>query len=36
MKGPHPVEVLNVPYFEFVEREEASVRKVAGWYAGRG
>ena len=28
MEGPHPVDVLNVPYFEFVEREEASVKRV--------
>jgi glyoxylase-like metal-dependent hydrolase (beta-lactamase superfamily II) len=36
VEGPHPVDALNVPYFEFVEREEDSVRKVADWYAGRG
>jgi glyoxylase-like metal-dependent hydrolase (beta-lactamase superfamily II) len=33
--GPHSVEVLNVPYFEFVEREDASVRKVTDWVSGR-
>jgi glyoxylase-like metal-dependent hydrolase (beta-lactamase superfamily II) len=31
VEGPQPVDVLNVPYFEFVEREEASLRKVADW-----
>ena len=35
VEGPHPIDVLNVPYFEFVEREEASVRKVADWIGGR-
>jgi glyoxylase-like metal-dependent hydrolase (beta-lactamase superfamily II) len=35
VEGPHPVEVLNVPYFEFVEREDASVRKVTDWVSGR-
>ena len=35
VEGPHPVDVLNVPYFEFVEREEASVRKVTDWLGGR-
>jgi glyoxylase-like metal-dependent hydrolase (beta-lactamase superfamily II) len=35
VEGPHPVDVLNVPYFEFVEREEASVRKVTDWIGGR-
>jgi glyoxylase-like metal-dependent hydrolase (beta-lactamase superfamily II) len=33
--GPHPVDALNVPYFEFIEREEASVRKVTDWIGGR-
>jgi rhodanese-related sulfurtransferase len=36
VEGPHPVDVLNVPYFEFVEREDASVRKVTDWLGGRG
>ena len=31
VEGPHPVDVLNVPYFEFVEREDASVRRVTDW-----
>ena len=35
VEGPHTVDVLNVPYFEFVEREEASVRKVTDWMGGR-
>ena len=35
VEGPHPIDVLNVPYFEFVEREEASVGKVTGWIGGR-
>ncbi len=28
VEGPRPVDVLNVPYFEFVEHEDASVEKV--------
>ena len=36
VEGPHPVDTLNVPYFEFVEKEEASVRKVTDWLGGRG
>ena len=36
VEGPHPVDVLNVPYFEFVEREDASVRKVTDWLGSRG
>jgi glyoxylase-like metal-dependent hydrolase (beta-lactamase superfamily II)/rhodanese-related sulfurtransferase len=35
VEGPAPVEMLNVPYFEFIEQEEASIRKVADWLAGR-
>jgi glyoxylase-like metal-dependent hydrolase (beta-lactamase superfamily II) len=35
VEGPHPVDVLNVPYFEFVEREEVSVRKVTDWLGER-
>jgi len=35
VEGPHPVDLLNVPYFEFVEREEASVRRVTEWLGGR-
>jgi glyoxylase-like metal-dependent hydrolase (beta-lactamase superfamily II) len=35
VEGPHPVDVLNVPYFEFVEREDASVKKVTDWAGGR-
>jgi glyoxylase-like metal-dependent hydrolase (beta-lactamase superfamily II) len=35
VEGPHPVDVLNVPYFEFVEREEASVKKVTDWLGRR-
>ena len=34
--GSHPVDVLNVPYFEFVEREEASVKRVTDWLGARG
>jgi glyoxylase-like metal-dependent hydrolase (beta-lactamase superfamily II) len=34
VEGPHPVDALNVPYFEFVEREDASVQKVTGWLGG--
>lgn len=33
--GPRPVDVLNVPYFEFGEREETSARKVTDWIGGR-
>ncbi|HSE96122.1 MAG TPA: MBL fold metallo-hydrolase [Methylomirabilota bacterium] len=33
--GPRPLDLLNVPYFEFIEREEASVRRVSDWLAGR-
>jgi glyoxylase-like metal-dependent hydrolase (beta-lactamase superfamily II) len=35
VEGPRPVDVLNVPYFEFVEREEGSVKKVTDWLGGR-
>jgi glyoxylase-like metal-dependent hydrolase (beta-lactamase superfamily II) len=35
VEGPRPVDVLNVPYFEFVEREDASVKKVTDWLGGR-
>ena len=35
VEGPHPVDILNVPYFEFVEREEASVQKMTDWIGGR-
>jgi glyoxylase-like metal-dependent hydrolase (beta-lactamase superfamily II) len=35
VEGPHPGDVLNVPYFEFVEREEASVKKVTDWLGSR-
>jgi glyoxylase-like metal-dependent hydrolase (beta-lactamase superfamily II) len=35
VEGPHPIDVLNVPYFEFVEREDASVKKVTDWIGGR-
>ena len=35
VEGPQPVDVLNVPYFEFVEREEASVRRVTEWLGAR-
>src|SRR5262245_30942353 len=34
VEGPRPIDVLNVPYFEFVEREDASVKKVADWIGG--
>jgi len=36
VEGPRPVDVLNVPYFEFVEREEASVKRVTDWLGARG
>jgi glyoxylase-like metal-dependent hydrolase (beta-lactamase superfamily II) len=35
VEGPS-VDILSVPYFEFVEREEASVRKVTDWLGRRG
>jgi glyoxylase-like metal-dependent hydrolase (beta-lactamase superfamily II) len=28
VEGPHPIDMLNVPYMEFIEREEESVAKV--------
>lgn len=28
VEGPHPIEMLNVPYMEFIEHEEESVAKV--------
>ena len=31
VERPHPVDVLNVPYFEFVEREEAAAKRVIDW-----
>ena len=31
IEGPRPLEALNVPYFEFIEREDASVRQVTDW-----
>ena len=34
VEGAGPVDLLNVPYFEFVEREDASVRKVTDWLGG--
>ena len=36
VEGPQPLDLLNVPYFEFVEREEASVRRVTDWLGDRG
>jgi glyoxylase-like metal-dependent hydrolase (beta-lactamase superfamily II)/rhodanese-related sulfurtransferase len=35
VEGPRPVDLLNVPYFEFVEREEASVGRVGDWLGTR-
>jgi glyoxylase-like metal-dependent hydrolase (beta-lactamase superfamily II) len=35
VEGPRPIDVLNIPYFEFVEREDASVKKVTDWIGGR-
>ena len=28
VEGPHPIEMVNVPYMEFIEHEEESVAKV--------
>ena len=28
VEGPHPFEMINVPYMEFIEREEESIAKV--------
>jgi glyoxylase-like metal-dependent hydrolase (beta-lactamase superfamily II) len=35
VEGRIPHDTLNVPYFEFIELEEESVRKVKAWLAGR-
>ena len=35
IEGPQMPEVLNIPYFAFIEDEEASVAKVKSWIAGR-
>jgi glyoxylase-like metal-dependent hydrolase (beta-lactamase superfamily II) len=35
VEGPRPFDLLNVPYFEFVEREEASIRRVTEWLGSR-
>ena len=35
VESPHPVDVLNVPYFEFVEREEAAAKRVIDWLGAR-
>lgn len=31
-----PIEMLNIPYFEFIEAEDASIDKVRRWIGGRG
>jgi glyoxylase-like metal-dependent hydrolase (beta-lactamase superfamily II) len=31
IEGPRPLDALNVPYFEFIEREDAAVRQVIDW-----
>ena len=35
VESPQPIAVLNVPYFEFIEHEDASVQKVIDWIGGR-
>jgi glyoxylase-like metal-dependent hydrolase (beta-lactamase superfamily II) len=35
VEGPEPVEILNVPYFEFIEREDEAARRVADWLGPR-
>jgi glyoxylase-like metal-dependent hydrolase (beta-lactamase superfamily II) len=35
VEGPHPVDLLHLPYFEFVEHEEAAVRRVTDWLGRR-
>ena len=35
IEGPQMPETLNIPYFAFIEDEEASVTKVKSWIAGR-
>jgi glyoxylase-like metal-dependent hydrolase (beta-lactamase superfamily II)/rhodanese-related sulfurtransferase len=34
IEGPRPLDALNVPYFEFIEREDASVGQVTDWRRG--
>jgi glyoxylase-like metal-dependent hydrolase (beta-lactamase superfamily II)/rhodanese-related sulfurtransferase len=36
IEGPLPLDALNVPYFEFIEREDEAVGRVRTWLAGRG
>lgn len=35
IEGPQPVDTLNIPYFEFIEREDAAAGRVSDWLAGR-
>jgi rhodanese-related sulfurtransferase len=35
IEGLQMPETLNIPYFAFIEDEEASVAKVKSWIAGR-
>jgi glyoxylase-like metal-dependent hydrolase (beta-lactamase superfamily II)/rhodanese-related sulfurtransferase len=35
VEGPQTPEILNIPYFAFIEDEEASVTKVKSWITGR-
>lgn len=35
VETPRPVDALNLPYFDFIEREEDSLGQVSRWIAGR-
>ena len=35
IEGPRMPETINIPYFAFIEDEEASVARVKSWIAGR-
>jgi glyoxylase-like metal-dependent hydrolase (beta-lactamase superfamily II) len=35
VEGRSPIDVLNLPYFEFIEEQQASIARVRNWLAGR-
>ena len=35
VEGPRPIEMMNVPYFEFIEAEDRTIDEVTRWLAGR-
>jgi glyoxylase-like metal-dependent hydrolase (beta-lactamase superfamily II) len=35
VEGPRPLDTLNVPYFEFIEREDEAARRVEEWLGPR-